>query len=381
MPEDRDRSVRVRVGLFFTEQAPTRIPLMLRVGPKTIDIPAGRREYVAEDEYALPVDVDLLTVYPHAHDLARTMLATARFPDGGERRLLEIPAWDVHWQDEYRYARPVSLPRGTIVAMRFVYDNSTANARNRRRSPARVVYGPRSTDEMCDLWLQVLPKRASDRAALQADFARREALADVAGFETLVGARPADAPTHTLLGSLYARVGRASDAERQYRQAIALAPGDWLAHYSLAVALQAKGRLAEARRQYSAAEVANPRAADVQHGIGMLEFAEGRLEAAVTRYREAIHLWPEYADAHVSLGTALAKSGRPREAIAEYHAAIAIDPDHVPALNNLAILMAGAGHADEAVALLRHAVEVAPDDAASRKNLAAALELVKRDPR
>jgi Flp pilus assembly protein TadD len=378
MPQAREASIRVRVGLFFTERPPARVPLLLRIGPKAIDIPAGRRDYIAEDEYVLPVDVDLLALYPHAHYLAREMIVTARRGDGSERRLLEIPAWDFHWQDEYRYVRPVRLPRGTTIAMRFVYDNSAANRSSPIRPPRRVVYGPQSTDEMADLWLQVLPGTAVDRAMLRAHFLRREVRADISGCETLLRARPTDVPTHLLLGLLYGRLGRSNDAERQYSDALLIAPDDWLARYDLGASFQAENRLNEARREYLAAERANPRAAEVQHALGTLEFAGGRLDLAIARYRGAIRLWPEYADAHASLGTALAKSGQPQEAIAEYRVALTTEPDHIAALNNLAILLGSAGHAEEAVTLLRHAVEVAPNDDTSRRNLAAAVELAKR---
>ena len=113
--------------------------------------------------YTLPVDVDAISVYPHAHYLARTMTAFARLPDGSVRPLLEIPRWDFHWQDQYRFATPIVLPRGTTVVMRFVYDNGGSGS---QRAPGRVVYGPRSSDEMSDLWLQVLPHSNRDRQVL-----------------------------------------------------------------------------------------------------------------------------------------------------------------------------------------------------------------------
>ena len=147
-PAPQPRSIRVRIGLFFTNRLPARFPVMLRLGPKDIDIAAGRRSYVAEDKYVLPIDVDVLSVYPHAHYLARTMTAFARLPDGGIRPLLEIPAWDVHWQDEYRYVHPIRLPRGTTILMRFEYDNSDENPYNPHHPARRVTFGPSSSDEM-----------------------------------------------------------------------------------------------------------------------------------------------------------------------------------------------------------------------------------------
>ncbi len=71
MPGAVYEKVQASVGLFFTSEAPSNSPYMLRLGRQDIDIPAGQREYVSEDSYTLPVDVAVLGVQPHAHYLAR----------------------------------------------------------------------------------------------------------------------------------------------------------------------------------------------------------------------------------------------------------------------------------------------------------------------
>ena len=82
------------------------------MGSKTIDIPAGRRDYVVSDTYELPVPVELMGVYPHAHYLGKEMRVTAALPDGAVKSLLHIKQWSFHWQQDYRYAAPIPLPRG-----------------------------------------------------------------------------------------------------------------------------------------------------------------------------------------------------------------------------------------------------------------------------
>ena len=49
---------------------------------QNIDIAAGERDYRVTDDYVLPVPLDVLGVYPHAHYLATDMRGWAELPDG-----------------------------------------------------------------------------------------------------------------------------------------------------------------------------------------------------------------------------------------------------------------------------------------------------------
>jgi hypothetical protein len=115
VPDGRPEPVQVRIGLFLTDGAPTRIPSMIRLSRENIDIAAGQRAYVLEDRYVLPVDVEVLELQPHAHLLARRFEAEARLPDGTARSLIQINDWDFRWQDVYRLKAPLRLADLTRV--------------------------------------------------------------------------------------------------------------------------------------------------------------------------------------------------------------------------------------------------------------------------
>ena len=95
-----------------------------------------------------------------AEALARAAVALVEATDALNRRaktLLHIRQWSFHWQQDYRFVQPVALPRGTTISMRFTYDNSDANDDNPHHPPIGVTVGQRSTDEMGNLLLQVVP--------------------------------------------------------------------------------------------------------------------------------------------------------------------------------------------------------------------------------
>jgi hypothetical protein len=140
-PTGKRETLQVSVGFYFTDAAPTRAPSDCGSAARHRH-PAGDRDYLVADRYVLPVDVELLAIQPHAHNLARRMEASATLPDGAVRPLIAIADWDFRWQDVYRYVAPIALPKGTTIAMRYAYDNSAANVRNPHRPPRASVWGP-----------------------------------------------------------------------------------------------------------------------------------------------------------------------------------------------------------------------------------------------
>ena len=162
----KPESDRSRVGVYFAEKPPLRTLLDIPLGSRQIDIPAGERRYRVRDSFTLPVDVEIESVIPHAHYLARRMRGWARLPNGVRRELLRIEDWDFNWQESYRYRTPLRLPQGTRLEMEFEYDNSAANPRNPSRPPQRVRWGPETTDEMAGLHFAVKTFNDADQEEL-----------------------------------------------------------------------------------------------------------------------------------------------------------------------------------------------------------------------
>ncbi|HZA35338.1 MAG TPA: tetratricopeptide repeat protein, partial [Vicinamibacterales bacterium] len=263
----RPEQVQSAVGLCFTNEAPTRTPFGLQLGAYTIDIPPGARDYVVEDRYELPVDVLLHAIYPHAHYLGKDIRAFATLPDGTERSLIWIRDWDFNWQNAYRYQSPVRLPRGTILRMRYTYDNSAQNPRNPSNPPKRVRYGGQSGDEMANLWMQVEPTNAGDLSALRADYERKSAERRIAGFELMVRDQPRNAGFRRALGTTYLQLGRVDGALEALRAAVRLEPRDATARYNLGHALAAKGERAEALAEFREAARLQPSFAEAHNNV------------------------------------------------------------------------------------------------------------------
>jgi len=370
-PIGKPEPLQVSVGLFFTEQAPTRAPVGLRLGSETIDIPPGAQEYVVSDRYELPVDVEVLAVQPHAHNLARRMTASAALPDGSTRWLISIADWDFKWQDVYRYAHPVVLPKGTTIAMRYTYDNSSNNPRNPHRPPARVVWGQNTSDEMGDLWIQMAPRNNADFVALNEDVQRKRRDEDLAAYTRLLQADPADPLRHDAVANLYLEARRLDEAIVHFQRSLALNPGSAPTQYNLGYAFALRGRRDDAVKQFREALRLDPDYAQAHNNLAAMLQLAGQFDEAMVHYRRAVALRPDNAEARGNLAQLLSRQGRSAEAVSEFEQALATRPDDPQALGGLAWIRATA--ADPALRNPGQAIQLAERAAAltHRRDLAA----------
>jgi Tfp pilus assembly protein PilF/mono/diheme cytochrome c family protein len=364
----QSETVQPSIGLFFSDTPPTRTPISVKLEAHGIAIPPGEPNYVVEDSYVLPVDVEAVSIYPHAHYLGKEMRGTATLPDGSRKDLIWIRQWDFRWQDRYRYRSPVFLPRGTRVSMRFTYDNSRANPNNRHDPPQRVRSGPRSTDEMGHLWIEVVPRRAEDAAVLNADFVRRSLEAAIASAELDVRLDPTSAP-HNVLATRYLQAGRVADAQAQLDEALRLDPRNAEAHSNLGTVLQAQGRLNEGMQHLRTAVSLKPKGDAVRFNLGAGLLAIGQPDAAIREFQTAIAINPENGDAHFNLGVLLGPRNQLDKAIAHLQRAVEINPLHADAYHNLSVAYSLQRRIDEAIASAQTAVRLKPESAPAREQL------------
>jgi Flp pilus assembly protein TadD/mono/diheme cytochrome c family protein len=325
-PSGKPEQVAPSVGLYFGEDAPTRTPSMLRLGRQNIDIPAGDAHYIVTDSYVLPVDVEVQALQPHAHYRLRDVRGEATLPDGTTRPLITIKDWDFRWQHVFRFVTPVRLPKGTKLSMRYAYDNSAANPRNPQQPPARARWGQRSSDEMGDLWVQVLTRDDADLARLNRDFRPKVAAEDVQGYEVEIEKHPADAGLHDDAAMLYLELGRAEQAIAHFGTSLQLKPGSAAAHYNLGTALTVARKLNEAGAQYREALRIDPSYAAAHNNLGSVYLADGRLDAAIAEFREVARLQPESAVGWKNLAAAYAMAGQFDRAVEAADTALRLNP-------------------------------------------------------
>jgi hypothetical protein len=307
-PTGRTEQEQPVVGLYFTDKPPTHFPLLIQLEHDgLLDIPAGDHDFRISDDFRLPLDVDVLAVYPHAHYLGKLLEAYATLPDGTRKWLIRIPDWNLNWQATYHYREPLFLPKGTVISMRYHYDNSSANPRNPNQPPKRVLAGNRAVDEMGHLWLQLLPRGPGDR--------RRE-LAE-AWVRHQVEKYPEDFSANLALGSIALSRLDAAGAVSALTIAVHAKPEDPIAHNLLGAALQTLGRAREATEQFQIAVREKSDYMNARYNLAHALFKAGRMDEAIENLEAVVKAYPNDDAAKQYLHQALVARTRSRAAVTD----------------------------------------------------------------
>lgn len=91
---------------------------------------------------------------PHMHMRGREQSLEAIYPDGRREMLGRVDNYSHFWQISYEFADDAAplLPRGTVLLITTLWDNTAANPIN--PDPRQwVIFGQRGVDEMSHVWL------------------------------------------------------------------------------------------------------------------------------------------------------------------------------------------------------------------------------------
>jgi len=317
-PSGRPEQERPSIGIYFTDKPPSHFPLLIQLEHDgAIGIPAGARDFVVSDDFTLPMDVDVLAVYPHAHYLGKLLEAFATLPGGSRKWIVRIPEWDLNWQSVFYYREPLALPKGAVISMRYHYDNSAANVRNPHHPPRLMRSGNQSTDEMGHLWLEVLPRGAGDR--------------------------------------------RLELQEAVMRHRLEKYPDDFLANFNLGTLAMARLNVSAAVAMLEKAVRLEPGRPDAHNLLGAALARVGRVPEAIAQFRVALGQRPDYPNARLNLANALLRAGKLDEAIADYRQVLAESPNDQTAraaVESRARQLEAEGKTSEAAALRRALGEI-----------------------
>jgi hypothetical protein len=113
--------------------------------------------------FRVPLDISLISVYPHMHLLGKSWLIYATSPTGSDTiPIIKIDDWDFNWQSPYLFPRLLKVPTGYTLHAFATYDNTANNPNNPHSPPIEVRWGENTSDEMILTYFELLTYQAGD---------------------------------------------------------------------------------------------------------------------------------------------------------------------------------------------------------------------------
>ncbi|MCZ6855031.1 MAG: hypothetical protein O7G86_14055, partial [Gammaproteobacteria bacterium] len=136
-----------KLGLYFADGKPENFLRHNVVMNPAIKIPANAKHHEEMSYFEFYQDAVLYTVFPHSHYRGKSSTFEVLYPDGRREMILSVPDYNFNWQRGYDFVEPMSLPAGTKLIHRTVYDNSAENPAN-PDAGKEITWGLQSWDEM-----------------------------------------------------------------------------------------------------------------------------------------------------------------------------------------------------------------------------------------
>tara|TARA_R110001592_G_scaffold98330_4_gene280970 strand:+ start:19 stop:1773 length:1755 start_codon:yes stop_codon:yes gene_type:complete len=145
-----------RIGLYFRDSVPeysVHNVITLNTG---FNIAPGEDNHV-ERATTEPFEHEVLveSFAPQTHTRGKSMSISARYPDGSEKRLINVANYNFNWQMNYKLQERLRLPAGSSLVSETVYDNSASNPQN-VDAEAQVKVGITTYDEIFSHFVRVL---------------------------------------------------------------------------------------------------------------------------------------------------------------------------------------------------------------------------------
>ncbi len=181
---------------------------------------------------------------------------------------------------------------------------------------------------------------------------------------------PQNARVLVLVGQIHLQAGRMDNAEKGFRDALAVADKNAEAWSGLGDVYDSRKDYKQASSSYDKALSFKPDLIYTLLNAGQVADKLDEQKRAEDFYRRAWELNPQQAEAANGLGLALAKQGNTDEAKKLFERAISLKRDFSGAINNLGVLYIQEGKANDAVAAFEYGINVAPDEDILYLNLA-----------
>ncbi|QNJ99207.1 redoxin domain-containing protein [Constantimarinum furrinae] len=146
-PSGREETDQSTIGLYFHEDPPPKEFYALSPANMNFTIPPFGENIKITASDTINRDIYIHYVIPHMHYRGKDIRVSIVEPDGKNKVLVSVPDYNFNWQWLYKLKVPTFVPKGSIILVEGIYDNTYQNPLN--PDPTQEVnWGLQSTDEM-----------------------------------------------------------------------------------------------------------------------------------------------------------------------------------------------------------------------------------------
>lgn len=172
---------------------------------------------------------------------------------------------------------------------------------------------------------------------------------------------PKDTEAYNILAVIYKELGSLQEAEASCLKAIELNPNFFQAHSNLGNILKELGNFEKAKDSYLQALTLNPNLAEVHSNLGNIYKELNKLQMAEDSYLQALKLNPNLAEAHSNLADIYKELGMFQDAVSSCLKAIELNPNLAVAYINLGVTYKELGRLQEAEFNCLKAIKLNPN--------------------
>lgn len=119
------------------------------IPPNTTQLVTAQYPTVGANPSTIPFNASIYSVFPHSHQICKTIENYAKDASNNKINLIKINDWRFHWQGFYTFRKMLKIPAGSKVYGEHLFDNTTSNPNNPANpTPVTVNAGLFTNDEM-----------------------------------------------------------------------------------------------------------------------------------------------------------------------------------------------------------------------------------------
>lgn len=152
-------------------------------------------------------------------------------------------------------------------------------------------------------------------------------------------------------GAGHHQAGNYAAAETLYRKILAARPREATTLYLLGTLEYQTDRLEDAAQHLHQSVKIQPDNPDARNSLGLVLTEKRRYNDAAIQFRRALQLRPRFPQAKYNLGNVHREQGNLAEAVDAYRGALALDPSYIEAMENLALTYRNLGELEDALSI------------------------------